>query len=65
VRLFGIIIRLEKDVSSIQNRKQLTKLYYLMNQKEKSVKILKGTIPLIESAKAKKEIDMLIEKYAI
>lgn len=57
-------IQLEKDVPTVMNRKLLAKLYYLTNQKEKSIDILKETIPLIETAKEKQDIDVLIQKYS-
>jgi thiol-disulfide isomerase/thioredoxin len=58
-------IKIEKDVSNIPNRKILAKLYYLINQNDKAVTILKETIPMIESAKEKELIDKLIKEYAI
>ncbi len=58
-------VQLEEDIPSIHNRKQLAKLYYLTNQQDKAVEILKETIPLIETAKEKKEIDKMIDEYSI
>ncbi len=57
-------IQFEKDVPTITNRKLLAKLYYLTNQKEKSIRILKETIPLIETTKGKNDMDVLIEEYS-
>ncbi len=57
-------IKIENNVSSIYNKKLLAQLFYLTNQQDKAVEILKETIPLIETVKEKKEIDKMIEEYS-
>jgi thiol-disulfide isomerase/thioredoxin len=55
---------LEKNASSFSNRKLLAKLYFMTDQKEKAIEILKMTIPIIESANEKRQVDELIKKYS-
>jgi len=55
---------LERNASTITNRKLLAKLYYMTDNRDLAKEILEETIPLVVSKQEKAQIDKLLSEYS-